>query len=117
MLSSPDGFTDNSPISSIPYVTVKNISARKSLHQFTQVLDIQNKASVCRLGGYKSKFKATRAGSMLCSSIQNRILHTKSMNGLINLFIILFYNLLRLCSLQSPVIALKYPLIVTLNHR
>ena len=41
----------------------------------------------------------------------------KSTNGLRNLLIVGFYNILRLCSLKLPMIALKFILMVTLNHR
>ena len=88
MVSSTEEFTDNSPMSPVPSVNFKNIIAIKSLHQFTQVLDIQNRTSVCRLVGAKSKFKATRAVSMLWSSIPKMRGYTKPMNGLINIFII-----------------------------
>ena len=38
------------------------------------------------------------------------------MNMLRDIFIIWFYNILRLCSLQFPMTALKFLLMVTMNH-
>ena len=40
MVSTPDRFTNNSPISPGPPMIVKKFSARKSLRLFTEVLDI-----------------------------------------------------------------------------
>ena len=53
MVSTTAGFTDNSPISPGPSVKFKKPSARKSLHQFSEVLDVKNKTCVCRLGAAK----------------------------------------------------------------
>ena len=46
MVSTTDIFTDNSSMSSGPPMIVKNCSARKPLHLFTEVLDVKNKTSV-----------------------------------------------------------------------
>ena len=46
MVSTPDIFTDSSPMSPGPPMIVKKTSARKSLHLFIEVLDIKNKNSV-----------------------------------------------------------------------
>ena len=53
MVSTSEGFTENRPLSPGPYVTVKNPSARKLLHQFTELLDVKNKTVVHRLGAVK----------------------------------------------------------------
>ena len=39
-----------SPMSPGPSVNVNNPSARKSLHQFSEVLDVKKKTAICRLG-------------------------------------------------------------------
>ena len=41
---------DNSPMPPVPYIIVKTPIARKSLHQFSEVLDIKQKNALCRLG-------------------------------------------------------------------
>ena len=41
MVSTPEVFTDNIPMSPIQYVTVKNPSAIKSLHQFLDTLKVK----------------------------------------------------------------------------
>ena len=64
MVSTLEGFTNNSPMSPEPSVTVKNPSTRKSLSQFTEVLDIKHKTDFCRLSVAKSERKATISGSM-----------------------------------------------------
>ena len=65
MVSNPDRFKDNSPISPGPTTIVKKFSARKPIHLFTEVLDVK-KTSVLRVGAAKSKRKAIISGSMLC---------------------------------------------------
>ena len=100
MVSTPERFTYNSPISPGPSVTDKNTSASKSLHQFTELLYVKQKTSIRLLGSSKSDRKAVRSGSMLWYIIQNRLLHKKLMNTLKNILIILFYEILRLFSTQ-----------------
>ena len=58
MLFTLEVFTDNSSISHVPLVTVKNSIARKSLSQFTELFDVKNKTAVHRLGTARSKRKA-----------------------------------------------------------
>ena len=77
MVFTPDIFNYNSPMSPGPYMIVRNPSAGKSLHIFTEVLDVKNKAAVHQVGADKSKRKAIRAGSMLWSRITNSRGHTK----------------------------------------
>ena len=64
MVSTPEEVTDNSPISPIPSMTVKTLSASKSLRQFSEVLYFKNTA-VHRFGAAKSRRKAIRSGSIL----------------------------------------------------
>ena len=49
MVSNTEGFTDNSPISSGSYVTVKQPNTWKTLCQFSETLDIKPNTAVCRL--------------------------------------------------------------------
>ena len=49
MVSTPEVFTENSPMTLSQYLTVKNPSVRKSLHQFSEALDVKSKNSVRRL--------------------------------------------------------------------
>ena len=50
MISTNEIFTENSPMSPGPYVTVKNPSVRKSLRLFTEVLYVKKKTAVRRVG-------------------------------------------------------------------
>ena len=65
MVSIPDGFTVNSPMSHGLYATVKKSSARKPLHQFTELLCVKQKAAIRSLVAAKLKRKAIRKFSML----------------------------------------------------
>ena len=56
---------------------VRNPSAKQSLFLFTEVLDVKNKTVFRRVTSDKSKRKAIRAGSILCSIIPKRELYTK----------------------------------------
>ena len=53
LVSNPDIFTYNSPMSTGPCVAVINPSARKSLRQFTEFLDVKNKTAVHQVGAAK----------------------------------------------------------------
>ena len=77
MVSTPERFTDNSPMPPLTPVTVKNPSAIKLLRIFTEVLYVK-KNSVHRVGVAKSNRKAIRAGGVCFSSIPNRRVHTKT---------------------------------------
>ena len=57
MVSTPEGFVDNSPISPRTSTPVKKPIAQKSLCMFTNVLDVK-KTAYCRVGAAKSKRKA-----------------------------------------------------------
>ena len=52
MVSTPDRFTYNSPMSPVPLI-IENCSARKSLCLFTEFLDVKNKTDVRRVGSAK----------------------------------------------------------------
>ena len=58
LLSTPDGFTDNSP--NVPTIStpVKKPSARKSLCLFTTILDVKPKRAKRRFVAEKSKRKS-----------------------------------------------------------
>ena len=53
MLSNPEGINGNIPMSPGPYMTFKKTSSRKTLNQFSEVLDVKQKTSVRRLGADK----------------------------------------------------------------
>ena len=53
MVSNHEGFTDDIPMSTGPYVTLKKPSTRKSLCQFSQVLDVKQNTTIYRLGAAK----------------------------------------------------------------
>ena len=72
MVSTPELFTYNSPMSPSQSVTVKNLSAIKSLRQFLDTFEVKPMTDVRRFYAAKSKRKAIRAGSMLWFSIPKR---------------------------------------------
>ena len=53
MVSTPEGFTNNSPISPMTPTQVKKPSASKSLCLFTNILDVKKKTAICRVGAAK----------------------------------------------------------------
>ena len=67
MVSNTEIFTDNSPMSPVPPMNVKKYSAIKSLHLFTEILDVKNKTAVQQVGDAKLKRKAFRECSMFWS--------------------------------------------------
>ena len=60
LLSTPEGFTDNSPNVDMPSTSVKKPSARKSLCLFTNILDVKPKT-------VKSRFVAAK---FICKSMK-----------------------------------------------
>ena len=55
MVSTPEGFTFNSPTSPMNSTTFKKPSAQKSLCMFTNILDVNKKTTYHRVGAAKSK--------------------------------------------------------------
>ena len=60
MVSTPEGCTNNSTMTHNPCVSTKKLSARKSLRQFTEILDVKHKSAVQRFGAAKGKCKAIK---------------------------------------------------------
>ena len=77
MVSTIQEFTYNSPIPPGPYVTSKKPSARKSLHQLSEVLDVKKKTDTLMLFSDKPNRKAILSGIMLWYSTPKRRGHTK----------------------------------------
>ena len=57
MVSTPEGFTNNSPISLINPTPVKKPSAQKLLCMFTNILDVNKKNAYRRVGAVQSNRK------------------------------------------------------------
>ena len=55
MVFTPEGFTNNSPISPMKPTSVKKLSAIKSLFLFTNILYVKKKTAIRRVGAAKSK--------------------------------------------------------------
>ena len=77
LLSTPEGFTDNSPHLHMPSTPVKKPSARKSLCLFTNILDVQPKTKKRRFVAAKSRRKKTKAGNSLWTKKTKRRGHSK----------------------------------------
>ena len=55
MVSTPEGCTNNIPMTPNPYVSNKKLSARKSLYQFTKTLNVKHKTTVCKFVATKKR--------------------------------------------------------------
>ena len=64
MVSNPEVFTNNSPISPMNSTPVKKPRSRKSLCLFTNILDVKNKTAIRRVRATKSRPKEIKAGTM-----------------------------------------------------
>ena len=60
MVSTPEVFTNDSPISPLTSTPVKKLSARKSMCIFTNILDVKKKTDTCWVVYAKSKSKAIK---------------------------------------------------------
>ena len=77
LVSTPEGITENSRVSIRTSVTLNNHIAIKSLHQFSEVLDVKQKSAVRKFGSDKSNRKSIITGHIMGSSIPKRLGHTK----------------------------------------
>ena len=64
MVYTPEGFTNNIPISPMTSTPVKKPSARKPLCLFTNILDMKKKTATRRFGAAKFKCKAIKYGTI-----------------------------------------------------
>ena len=60
MVCTPEGFTEDSPISHMTPTSVKKIRAQESLCLFTNILDVKKKTDNRQVGATKSKHKAIK---------------------------------------------------------
>ena len=63
MVYTPEGFTNNRPISSMNPTPVNKPSDKKSLCLFTNILEMKKKTNICRVGSAKSKSKKIKSGT------------------------------------------------------
>ena len=77
MGSTPEGFTDNNPISPITQTACKEPSARKLLCLFTNILDVKNKTAICRVRSAELNLKAIKAVTTPKQITQNRKVKSK----------------------------------------
>ena len=78
IVSATKGWTDKSTMTSNPSVSTKNPSARKSLYQFTETLDVKYKTDVCSFGVGKTYSKSTKRGNVLWSNTEKSRGNTKT---------------------------------------
>ena len=67
MMSTPEEVTDNIPNVPIKSTPVNKPSARKSLCLFTNILDVKQKSARRRIVDAKSKHRAMKVGTSLCT--------------------------------------------------
>ena len=72
MASTPEGFTDNSPISPMKTTPFKKPSAQKSLCMFTNILYVNKKNAYPRVGAAKYKCKMIKYGNTPWALKKNR---------------------------------------------
>ena len=77
IVSTPEVFNDNIPMSYVPYDPVKQPITSKLLRQFSEPLYVKSKTDFCRLCAAESKRKEIIAGRILLSSIPKCFCHTK----------------------------------------
>ena len=77
LLSTPEGFTDNSPNMNMPSTPVKKPSASKSLCLFTNILDVKPKTAKRHFVAEKSRRKYMKVGNSLWTNKIKRKGHSK----------------------------------------
>ena len=110
MVSTPKGFTDNSPISPSQSVTMKHPSVRKPLCRFQTHW---NSNLILISAGFVPLNQSTKESdpALYCGPVYQRGGDIqKSINRSKKLFTIRFQNSLRLCCIQYQIIVSNYPL-------
>ena len=79
MVSNLEEITDDSPSFPVIKITVKTLSARKSLPLFTNIFDVQKRISIRTVGAAKPERKYIKAGSRLFKKKQDEKVIQKSM--------------------------------------
>ena len=77
MVSTPEGFTDKIPISSMTSTPLKKQSSWKSLCLFTNIFEVKKKTAYRRFGAAKYKRKGIIFGNKPWSLKQKRIGNSK----------------------------------------
>ena len=77
MVSTPELFTDDSPNVPMTLSPVKKPSASKSLCLFTNILDVKQKTAKRPIVAAKSKRRAMKVGTILCTKKTKRKGHSK----------------------------------------
>ena len=77
MVSTPEGFIDDSHISPITSTPFNTPRARKSLRMFTNILDLKDKTATRLVGASKYKRKAIKYGNIPWALKQNRKVDSK----------------------------------------
>ena len=72
MVSNPELFTDDSPISPMTSTLVNKPSSGKPLCLFTNILYVNKKTTTCQFGAAKYKLKAIKYGTTPWASKQKR---------------------------------------------
>ena len=75
MVSTPEGFTDNSPNAPMKSTPVKKPIARKSLFLFTNRLNVKPKTSKRGIGAAKSKRRTMKVGTSLWTKKKQKGIH------------------------------------------
>ena len=77
MVSTPEGYTKNSPMTPNPYVYTEILRSRKTLLQLSDTSDVKHKTAICGLSASMENSKELRTGNLLWSNIEKGRGHTK----------------------------------------
>ena len=113
MLSTTEGYKNNSPMKPNQSEPTKNIFARKPLSWFSETFDVKNKTAVCRLGTDKEERKKIITGNAAWLKITNIFDHTKIKKTAKKHFTIGFYIITRWCNIKSKMIVFTSILMAT----
>ena len=77
MISTPEGCINNSSMTPNQYLSTKKPSARKSLCQFSEILDVKHKTTISRSVATKENLKEIKTGNVFWPNVSNFRGHTK----------------------------------------
>ena len=106
IVSTTEGFTDNSLMTHNPYVSTKIHSARKPLCQFSETLDVKHNTVI----------RQPEQSKCCGKTLQITMVIKKGIKIPDKPFTVLFYIILRLCNLQWKMIFFVYLLMTTMKN-
>ena len=88
MVSTSEGFSNNSPRPPMTQLKLNKPIARKSLCLFTNLLDVKNRTTIRQVRDAKSKRKAIKVGTIPCVFKPKKKVETRTLTNYHRLYLL-----------------------------